>query len=466
MKRRTTLATRIALLSVGIVVVTAVVAGLLATGLIRSSAADNGRQVLRKLADVAQTVSIDRPGAQEQVNRAVRQANIRTGVVTRTGVLRTNAHIVRTVVTPADVERLRAGRDLSAVRDDGDVTVFVEGRATTGGRALVLVQARRDAAAADEGAIRRIVLALVIAGVIAALLGLLVAWRLARPLRRTAAAAHAVAAGSREVALPAQGPREVVEVSEAVTGIAGALASSEARQRDFLLSVSHDLRTPLTAIQGYAESLADGVVPSEDARQVGATMLDESRRLDRLVGDLLDLARLGGRDFRVEAGPVDLVSLAGAAVRVWASRASAAGVEVGFAGPDRPVEVVTDAARLRQALDGLFDNALRVTPAGRPIVLEVRAEASAAVVEVRDGGPGLSDADLPVAFEQGVLFERYRGVRRVGTGLGLAIVAGLVARLGGRVAAGHAIEGGARFTIELPYPERPYPETPYPETAR
>jgi two-component system sensor histidine kinase BaeS len=107
---------------------------------------------------------------------------------------------------------------------------------------------------------------------------------------------------------------------------------------------------------------------------------------------------------------------------------------------------------VRQILDGLFENALRVTPAGAPIILSVRAEADRQVVllEVRDGGPGLTDADLPVAFERSVLFERYRGIRQVGTGLGLAIVDGLARRLGGTVEAGHSAEGGARFTVRLP----------------
>jgi two-component system, OmpR family, sensor kinase len=114
--------------------------------------------------------------------------------------------------------------------------------------------------------------------------------------------------------------------------------------------------------------------------------------------------------------------------------------------------VRTDPSRLRQVLDGLFDNALRVTPPGAPVVLAVRAEPAlgALVAEVRDGGPGLTDDDLAVAFTQGVLHQRYRGVRQVGTGLGLAIVHSLVTRLGGRVEAGHAAEGGARFTVLLP----------------
>lgn len=452
-RRRTSLATRIALLSVGIVVVTALVAGLLATGLIRTAGTSSGRQALARLADVAQSVTVDRPGVQNQVADALRGANVRLGVVTARGTLRTNAVLVRRAVTSRDLARLHDGGDVSGTRDANGVVVFVEGRATTGGRALVLVQARRDATAADERAIRRIVLALLVAGVLAALIGLVVAWRLARPLRRTAAAAHSVAAGNRDVTLPADGPREVVEVSDAVSGIAGALARSEARQREFLLSVSHDLRTPLTAISGYAESLADGVVGADDTERVGQVMLGEARRLDRLVGDLLDLARLGAADLRVDPAPVDLVPFAHDAVRVWRDRAASAGVEVQLEVPPHPVPAVTDAARLRQALDGLFDNALRVTPAGRPIVLAVRPAvdpATGPVVEVRDGGPGLSDDDLAVAFEQGALYERYRGVRQVGTGLGLAIVHGLVTRLGGRVEAGHAAEGGARFTVSLP----------------
>ena len=98
-----------------------------------------------------------------------------------------------------------------------------------------------------------------------------------------------------------------------------------------------------------------------------------------------------------------------------------------------------DAQRLRQALDGLLENALRVTPQGAPIVVAAHTEpGGVAVLEVRDGGPGLTDDDLTVAFERSALYERYRGIRQVGTGLGLAIVHRIVERLGGTVEAGHA----------------------------
>jgi two-component system OmpR family sensor kinase len=374
---------------------------------------------------------------------------VHSGLIRTNGRVATRAGLVRRAVSADDVAAVLAGHDVSTSRDVRGSTVFIEARPTDFG-GIVVVQRQRDATAQDRRAIRNVVIAVLIAGGLAAIIGLLVAWRLARPLRRTAAAAHSLAAGNRDVTLPADGPAEVVEVSDAVMTLAGALRHSEARQREFLLSVSHDLRTPLTAISGYAESLAGGVIPAEESAHVGGVLLGESKRLERLVGDLLDLARLGAGDIRVELSPVDVAALVRDAGRVWSARCAAAGVSFRTEAPDAPVLAHTDPTRLRQVLDGLLENALRVTPTGAPIVLAARAEPGQVVTEVRDGGPGLTDADLAVAFEQGVLYQRYRGVRQVGTGLGLAIVHGLVGRLGGSVEAGHAAEGGARFTVRLP----------------
>ena len=452
-RRRSTLATRIALLSVAIAVVTAAVAGVIATGLVRNAGADSARQTLGRLADVAQSVAGERTGRAVSVRLrvALKGLHVQSGVVNPRGGILTATPLVRRAFPATDVQRVLAGDDVSTTRTIGGSTVFVEARPTPSG-GVIVVQRRTDAVAQNERALRRLLLALVIAAGAAVALGLLVAWRLARPLRRTAAAAHSVAAGNRDVTLPADGPAEVVEVSEAVNSIAGALRLSEARQREFLLSVSHDLRTPLTAITGYAESMAEGLITAEDTARVGGVVLGEARRLDRLVGDLLDLARLGADDFRVELVVVDVAAVAEDAAQVWRARSAASGVEFRLERPPGPLFVRTDPARLRQVLDGLFDNALRVTPAGAPVVLAARPEAAlgGVVAEVRDGGPGLTDDDLSVAFTQGALHRRYRGVRQVGTGLGLAIVAGLVARLGGRIEAGHATEGGARFTVLLP----------------
>ena len=338
---------------------------------------------------------------------------IQSATISRAGAVSTGSTLMNSALTSSDVTAVLAGRSVSAQRRINGQLVLLEVRPTTTG-GIALVQKRADATAAGDQAIRRILWALLIAVLIAVALGLLVAIRISRPLRRTAAAAHALAAGHRDVAVRPEGPSEVVEVATAVNTLAGALSHSEARQREFLLSVSHELRTPLTAIAGYAESLADGVVPAEQAGEVGAIMLTEAHRLNRLVADLLDLARLDAQEFRVDLGTVDIVEVVRAAGRVWSDRCARADVPFLVEAPDWPVLIQTDPARLRQILDGLLENALRVTPSGRPIVLAARGEYLATgqpvgVVEVRDGGPGLADQDLAVAFDRSVLYERYRG---------------------------------------------------------
>lgn len=450
-RMRSTLAQRISLLAVAVAVITALVAGALTVTLVRQAGERNARHTLATLAGAAQATGESAATAQAGQLRARRLLNalhVQFASIGATGKVTGNP-LARAAVGPTDVIRVLGGSSISTRRTVNGQVVLIEARHTPVG-GIVLVQPRSDALAGGDAAIRRTVLALIIAAGIAVLLGLAVAWRLGRPLRRTAQAARELASGRRDVVVAPEGPAEVAEVGAALNTLAGALALSEARQRDFLLSVSHDLRTPLTAITGFAESLAGGVVPPEQAAHVGTVMLGESRRLGRLVADLLDLARLDAQDFRIEFGDVDLRDVATSTAQVWAPRCTAAGVAFALESPPQPIVARTDAGRVRQVLDGLLDNALRVTPAGRPIVVAVRPEPRGLVVEVRDGGPGLTEADLAVAFERSVLYERYQGVRRVGTGLGLAIVDRLVARLGGTAEAGHAPEGGARFTVVLP----------------
>jgi two-component system, OmpR family, sensor kinase len=455
--RRTSLATRIALLCVGIAVGTALIAAALAANLIRTGGEASARHTLSQLAVAAQAATENAPtsAAQRRLRRALGVLKIQYTTLDTTGAPSTVTPLITGALTPADVTTLLGGQPVSTSRRIGGSVVLVEALPTSDG-AVVLVWRRVDAIALGSQAIRRMLVALVVSAGIATAVGLFVAYRLARPLRRTAEAAHALAAGRRDVQVVPGGPAEVAEVAEAVNSLAASLARSEGRQRDFLMSVSHELRTPLTAITGYAESLAEQVVPADQAAAVGRVMLGEAQRLDRLVADLLDLARLEAQDFRIEAASVDLTALVQATAQAWHARCEAAGVSFGVEAPPFAVTAYTDAARVRQVLDGLLQNSLRVTPAGRPIVLAVQLEPAVhpgsgeTVLEVRDGGPGLTDDDIAVAFQPAELYRRYRGIRQVGTGLGLAIVHRLVTRLGGNVEAGHAREGGARFTVRLP----------------
>lgn len=280
--------------------------------------------------------------------------------------------------------------------------------------------------------------------------GALLARRLTRPLRNAAIAARRIRGGDNAVRVPVEPPQEIADVALALNELASALAVSESRQREFLLSISHELKTPLTTLRGYAEALADGVLQPGEAGPIGRTMLSEADHLARLIDDLLALARLDAVDFPLQIATVDLVPVISAVHAAWQPRCTAHGVPLKVIGPGTPLFVRTDAGRLRQIVDGLMENALRVVPPGQPVVVELTAAPGAAVVQVRDGGPGFTDDDLAVAFQRGALHQRYQGVRKVGSGLGLALAAGLVRRLGGTITAGHAPEGGACITVRLP----------------
>jgi signal transduction histidine kinase len=457
-RRRGTLAGRIALVTTAVAAVAVLVAGLVSLSLVNRAGDADARRTLSALADAAAegvggggrlgdgSVALGRTRTRNQLNAL----KIDFTFLTRTGATSGGPTdgLASRALTETERKEVVAGRPMSLTRDVGGVRTLVEARpAAVGG--VVLAQSISDASFAGDAA-KRIALSLLIGLAVAALAGVLLARLLARPLRQAARTAHLLAAGARDVRVPPEGPAEVAEVADSLNALSAALATSEGRQREFLLSVSHELRTPLTAITGFAESLADGVITGPDVRPVARTVLGEAHRLERLVSDLLDLARLGAQDFRIDLRPVDLTALMDTAGEVWRARCEAVGV-VGLTDlPRHPVLCVTDPTRVRQIVDGLAENALRVTPAGRPVLLGLYETAGFAVIQVRDGGPGLSPEDLPVAFERSVLYDRYRGVRQVGTGVGLALVHGLATRLGGSADAGRAPEGGACFAVRLP----------------
>jgi two-component system sensor histidine kinase BaeS len=450
-RSRRSLASRVTLVTIAVAVLAVLVAGIVSVGLVRTAAESQARSQLGREADVVAGVTDD------VGTRLKRPALARALQVDDISVVRINPNGRLApvggngVVSDADVSRLLAGSELSAVRrTDTGQRVFVEGRNADTGGAVVLWQPAHEARGAVWGALRRIGLALLVGLAIAAVAGVLLSRRLARPLQHAAAAAHQLSAGARDVRLEPEGPAEVAEVAEALNSLADSLAASEGRQREFLLSVSHELRTPLTAMKGYAEALADGVIATSDTATTGATMLAEATRLERLVADLLDLARVGAQDFRLDVSEVDITDLVRRAATVWADRCERAGVVFRLETSDVPLRARTDMTRVRQILDGLAENALRVTPPGSPLVIAARPDGDWIVLEVRDGGPGLTADDQRVAFERSALHDRYRGKRRVGLGIGLALIGGLVARLGGTAHAGTAAEGGATFLVRLP----------------
>ncbi|MET7393175.1 HAMP domain-containing sensor histidine kinase [Dactylosporangium sp. NPDC005572] len=443
------LAARTALVTCVVAVVSVLVTALVGAPLVVQQANRAARQHLTDEAVLAAEVlkarfNTRQEGDEQAIvkllgNRGIDVYLIRAGQAERSGL---PDNVVMTVA---------AGRPVSARRAmvDGQMRLIV-GRpvgANSGNGVVLSERPTTGALTQVAGQLWIALLAGLAAGLIA---GPLLARRIARPIRTVAAAAKRLSAGDRSLTLDARGPAEVAELAHAVNGLTAALATSEGRERDFLLSVSHELRTPLTTIRGYAEALADGVVGPDGAQRAGQTVLDEAERLDRLIADLLVLARLEAADLPIEVVDVDLTQLVTTTAEAWGGRIAAAGLVLRTELPPHPVTVRTDPGRIRQIVDGLLENALRVVPAPAPIVLAVHATAAEARLEVRDGGPGFTDEDLAVAFERGALSRRYHGIRQVGSGLGLALAARLARRLGGRIEARHAPEGGAQFTVSMP----------------
>jgi two-component system sensor histidine kinase BaeS len=291
---------------------------------------------------------------------------------------------------------------------------------------------------------------LVAAGIVV-LIGAVVASRLAAtltgPLRRAEEAGRAIAGGDLSARVPEPPPGatdEVAALARSLNGMAGALERSRGLEQQFLLSVSHDLRTPLTSIQGYAEALVDGA--AEDAPRAGAVILGEARRLDRLVRDLLQLARLDGGAFDLTMAEVELHELVAACAEGVAPEAQAAGVDLRV--DAAPVVVVGDPDRLAQVVANLLDNALK--HARHQVLVTVSPHDGGARVTVDDDGPGISPTDLPHVFERLYVARQQPLRREIGSGLGLAIVRELVHAMGGTVGADTAPTGGARLWFHLP----------------
>ena len=220
-------------------------------------------------------------------------------------------------------------------------------------------------------------------------------------------------------------------------------------RRDFVANVSHELRTPLTAIRGYVEALLDGETDAEDTKKFLEIIARHSARMERLVSDLLRLARLDARQEALDLAPCDLQQLFNTVVGDVAQTAEAKRQMVTTAVDPAACHITADPAKLHDVLRNLVENAVHYSPDTATIRLEARRENGAVRISVSDSGPGIPPDDLSRVFERFYRVDKSRS-RPGGTGLGLAIVKHLVELHGGQASAENRPEGGARFVITLP----------------
>ena len=294
-----------------------------------------------------------------------------------------------------------------------------------------------------EGAVIALVLSLVLAFVVAR-------W-VADPLQQVIGAARGFPAHEIH-AVPVRGPREIQELTQTFNDMVGRVQSSQKSQRDFVANVSHELKTPLTSIQGFSQAIMDGTADTPEARHQAAEVIyNESSRMHRLVLDLLDLARLDAGTADLKMSPLDARALLNAVTEKFSLQAQKEGVTLHVqTSPNLPA-LIGDGDRLAQVFTNLVDNALKFTPNGGQVILRAAQVGPEMEFEVQDTGRGVPREALEHIFDRFYQADpsRPRGERQ-GAGLGLAIVREIVQAHGGRISVRSQPGQGTSFILFLP----------------
>jgi signal transduction histidine kinase len=280
---------------------------------------------------------------------------------------------------------------------------------------------------------------------IAGLLAWYLSRRITKPVLALSAAADEVARGRYDVALPDVRSRdEIGHLAERFREMAVRLAEADVQERNFLMSVSHELRTPLTAIRGHVEALREGVADDPRVREASLDIIAaECTRLERLVGDVLDLAKLEANRFTVLKEEVDMERLCDQAYAAFGEEARQRRIDYVRRFEAKPT-IVSDGDRVLQIISNLLTNAFRWTPDGGRVELELGASNGKVSVAVDDTGPGIP------ANERERIFRPFWSQDNSGTGLGLAIARELALALGGEIALESKPGAGSRFELLLP----------------
>jgi signal transduction histidine kinase len=290
--------------------------------------------------------------------------------------------------------------------------------------------------------------------ILSTLLALLLGRSVARPVRQVADAATALAQGETGTRAPVAGPGEVQVLARTFNAMADEVEAAQRSQRDFVANVSHEMKTPLTSIQGFSQAILDGTAaePAAVARAAGV-IHEEAERMRRMVDDLLILARFDAGQVKIAREPVELGQLLRGCVEKLAPQAERAGVTVEI-NLSKKLFALGDADQLGQVFTNLLDNALVHTLSGGRVTVAARDKGGsktekAVEVTVTDTGAGIPSEELPRIFERFYRADKARR-RTGGVGLGLAIAKEIVVAHGGTIAAESVVGLGSRFIVRLP----------------
>jgi signal transduction histidine kinase len=270
---------------------------------------------------------------------------------------------------------------------------------------------------------------------------------IARPLQRLSVAAHAVAAGDYDYRVAERGPTEFKQVAGAFNHMSEQVQLTNQAQRDLLANVSHDLKTPLTSIQGFSQAIMDGTAPNP--AKAAAVINEEAGRLGRLVNLLTELARIRAGRLTMRQDPLDLAAMVTAMTEKVEVVAQQKDITLTVEAAPVP-QVRGDGDRLAQVVNNLLSNAVKYTPAGGAVRVGVAPERDGVRVAVQDTGIGIPPEDLSRVFERFYQVDKARGPAR-GHGLGLAITHEIVEAHGGQIHVhSDGQDRGTTFTVWLP----------------
>lgn len=308
-------------------------------------------------------------------------------------------------------------------------------------------QALRDqfATAVDQS----LLIGSLVGGAAAAVLGVLLARRLIQPLRRMRAATKAMAEGRYDSPVELPHTKEFAELAGDVNKLGRALAETEARRVRLLGEVAHEMRTPLTVIDGYVEAMIDGVMPTTAAEL--SQVSEEVRRLRRLGEDLSVLSK--AEEGRLAIAPIDMDArdVVDAAAERLRPQVDDAGLTLVLRPAQDPLPVRADPDRIAQVVTNLVGNAIRATPEGGSITVSSHRAPGQVLIAVTDTGVGIQGSDLERIFERFYRGPGHTGGRDTGSGIGLTIARGIVSAHHGELTAASAGPGlGATFTVSLP----------------
>lgn len=313
---------------------------------------------------------------------------------------------------------------------------------------FVLIQtAAQTVHAAYRGLVWQIALAALLIFLAAAAVVFFTARQMTRPLTAMAQAAGRMARGDFAAQAPEGGSREIQELSQAFNQMGNQLSTLEQSRRDFVANVSHELRSPITSIQGFAQGMLDGTIPKEEHQQYLQVVVDETHRLAKLIQSLLNLSRMENEEISLAYTDFDINELARRVLISRMNQIEEKNIEIEADLAEEPLMVHADGDQIQQVLINLLDNALKFTPAGGAVTLAAREEGDHVAFRVKDTGVGIREEDAPHIFDRFYKADKAHTVGQ-GTGLGLAICYRIMERHGQsiRLVSG---QGGAEFEITL-----------------